>query len=90
MINCVNDNCDYFNYNGECSSVCERNGFKKAITNYDRIMSMNLDELAESAVREITTLTIHAWISLLTTAAFETKEAAIKYNKEWLKREVSK
>ncbi len=60
------------------------------MTNYDCIMNMNLDELAENAVREISTQTLCAWISLLTTAAFETKEAAIKYNKEWLKRGVTK
>lgn len=47
MIKCLNDNCDYFNNHGECSEVCERNGFKKVITNYDRIMSMSLDELHE-------------------------------------------
>jgi len=45
MLKCVNDNCDYFKANGECSSACEHNGYKKNLTNADRIRSMNDEEL---------------------------------------------
>lgn len=47
MTKCVNENCDYYNEHGECSSVCENNGFTKIFTNYDRIRNMSVEEMAE-------------------------------------------
>ena len=46
MTKCVNENCDYYNEHGECSSVCENNGFTRIFTNYDRIRNMSVEELA--------------------------------------------
>lgn len=57
------------------------------MTNFDYITNMTLDELAEKAVRECETTKIHVWISLLTTAVFKTKKAAIEYNKRFLNME---
>lgn len=57
------------------------------MTNFDYITNMTLDELAEKAVRECKTTKIYVWISLLTTAVFKTKKAAIEYNKRFLNME---
>lgn len=53
MTKCVNENCDYFKEHGECSSVCENNGFTKIFTNYDRIRNMSVEELASKIVEII-------------------------------------
>lgn len=47
VIKCLNDKCNYFRKFGECSSGCLKNGFKRVITNYDRIKNMSVDELAQ-------------------------------------------
>ena len=46
MRKCVKEDCDYFKTYGECSFVCEHNGFKKVVTNYDRILTMSVEEMA--------------------------------------------
>lgn len=46
MMHCVNENCDYFREYGECSSACQNNGFKKIVTNFDKIQAMTVEELA--------------------------------------------
>lgn len=51
MIKCVNEDCDYFKHYGECSSACENQGFTKILTNYDRIQSMTVDEMAAFCAR---------------------------------------
>ena len=47
MIECVNDNCDYFKQYGECSSVCIDRGIKKIVTNFDRLHTLTVDEFIE-------------------------------------------
>jgi len=54
MIKCVNDNCDYFNANGECSSACEHNGYKKILTNADRIKEYDIDAMAQDRINMMT------------------------------------
>ena len=53
MIKCVNENCDYYNEHGECSSVCENNGFTRIFTNYDRIRNMSVEELARFLAEQV-------------------------------------
>ena len=47
MVKCTAEKCDYFNEHGECSSACINNGYKKVLTNYDRIKNMTVEELAQ-------------------------------------------
>lgn len=47
MVKCVAEKCDYFNEYGECSSACINNGYKKVLTNYDRIQNMSVEEMSD-------------------------------------------
>lgn len=47
MIKCVSETCDYYNAHKDCSAICEKQGFKKILSNADRIRAMSDEELAE-------------------------------------------
>lgn len=43
---CAMSECAYYKEYGECSSVCEHYLIKPVLTNHDRILNMNVDEMA--------------------------------------------
>ena len=47
MVKCEAEKCDYFNAHGECASVCINKGYKKVLTNYDRIQNMSVEEMSD-------------------------------------------
>lgn len=60
------------------------------MTNHDRIRGMSLNELAESAVKEmVVTVNGEKWfMSMLDCTCHLKREDAVAYNKVWLEREV--
>ena len=86
MTHCVNKNCAYFKEYGECSSACQNNGFKKIITNFDRIKAMTVEEVAKSRI-----FYRDDWGDYVTDDGelYYDIEEAIKAEIAWLEREVS-
>ena len=60
------------------------------MTNFERIVNMSADELAESAAKEmrIFIMADPVYMSLLDATIHPTKEAAVVYNKKQLESEV--